>query len=91
VTEVTSEQFICNGSLGAIGVEGLSSLLAINYEPIGANCPAGGNQVIAGVDLNKNNMLDPAEISSVRYVCHGISSATAINGVAFPQFCRHSS
>ena len=30
--EVTSEQFICNGSLGAVGVDGLSSLLAINEE-----------------------------------------------------------
>lgn len=41
--EVTSEQFICNGSLGAVGVDGLSSLLVINDEPIGVNCFAGGS------------------------------------------------
>ena len=79
--EVTSEQFICNGSLGAVGVDGLSSLLAINEEPIGVNCPAGGSQVIAGLDVNQNNRLDTLEITSVRYVCHGVSSATAINGI----------
>jgi hypothetical protein len=79
--EVTSEQFICNGSLGAVGVDGLSSLLAINEEPIGVNCPAGGSHVIAGLDVNQNNRLDSVEITSVRYVCHGVSSATAINGV----------
>lgn len=79
--EVTSEQFICNGSLGAVGVDGLSSLLVINDEPIGVNCPAGGSQFLAGLDVNQNNRLDSVEISSVRYVCHGVSSATAINGV----------
>lgn len=79
--EVTSEQFICKGSLDGVGVDGLNSLLAINDEPIGLNCPAGGSEVIAGLDVNQNNRLDSVEITSVRYVCHGVSSANAINGV----------
>lgn len=68
-SEVTTEQYICNGNTGVNGTNTMTSLLAIKEEPIGINCPSGGSQVNLGVDTNANNVLDVSEITSVNYVC----------------------
>ena len=79
--EASNEQFICNGVNGAIGAVSLSPLISVNPEPIGVNCTSGGSQVNVGLDINRNSILDTTEITSVSYVCHGNSSAVAINGI----------
>lgn len=70
--EVTSTDYVCNGQSGA---DGISTLLLIEDEPAGANCPSGGSKVSAGLDTNLNGALDPAEVGSTAYVCNGATGA----------------
>jgi hypothetical protein len=67
-TEVTSVAYTCNG---AQGPQGFKSLVKTTAEAAGANCTAGGSKIESGVDLNNNNILDPAEITNTAYTCNG--------------------
>jgi len=72
--EVTSDEYICNGETGAqgpAGSDGLNALIAMNPEPVGANCPMGGLRVDVGIDTDRNGSLDPAEITQTGFVCNG--------------------
>jgi hypothetical protein len=77
--EVTSTQYICNA---AAGVDGLSTLVRMRAEPAGSNCAQGGSQVLAGKDLNRNDVLEDAEVTSSAYVCGGAPGATGVTGAA---------
>ncbi len=57
------------GAPGSDGAEGINSLIVLNSEPAGSNCPSGGVRIDAGGDNNRNNILDAAEIDSTRYLC----------------------
>jgi hypothetical protein len=50
-----------------------SDLVAIVPEPPGANCPAGGNVVQSGTDLDGDGVLDPAEVEDAAYLCNPIA------------------
>ena len=75
--EVTSTQYICNGSSGSSGISALVSLLP---EPSGNNCPAGGSRIASGPDLNGNGRVDADELASTVYVCNGVSGRNGDDG-----------
>ena len=57
-----------NGLDGPSGTDGLNSLVATRALPLGdASCPGGGLVFESGLDTNRNNVLDPAEVTS-----HGV-------------------
>lgn len=68
-SEVSSTQYICDGAAGA---DGFSTLVRMRAEALGSNCPQGGSLVQAGKDLNRNELLDDAEVSTSAYVCGGV-------------------
>jgi len=73
-SEITSTQYVCNGTNGTNGTNGangLSALALTTNESAGANCAAGGKKVSIGLDTNGNSILDIAEITASYYVCNG--------------------
>ena len=60
-----------NGADGADGVPGANSLLALEDEAPGENCPYGGTSIHSGVDLDDDGELDAEEIAETDYVCDG--------------------
>jgi hypothetical protein len=75
--EVTSTQFVCNGTAGT---NGFNALVSITTEPPSANCTTGGKKVSVGSDTNVNSILDNAEIISSSYICNGVDGASGSNG-----------
>jgi len=53
------------------GPEGLKSLVAIENISNSDFCPAGGLVVKAGIDRNRNDVLDSVEVDNTKYVCNG--------------------
>ncbi|MBL8341893.1 MAG: hypothetical protein JNL30_10530 [Rubrivivax sp.] len=90
--EVTGVQYACNGTPGAAGgagaqgangaagAAGVNSLVRIDAEPAGANCPLGGARVRAGLDANTSAVLDDGEVTSTRYACTGTDGANGSHG-----------
>jgi hypothetical protein len=76
--EIGSVRYICNG---AVGANGLNTLVVTAAEAAGGNCAAGGTKVTSGLDSNRNNTLDAAEITSTRYVCNGAAGANGKNAL----------
>lgn len=70
--EPTSE-----GPQGAAGLPGAASLVRLDDEPPNAHCPSGGVAVQSGVDENDDGELQDDEITSTRYVCHGVGESGA--------------
>jgi hypothetical protein len=68
-SEVQGTQYICNAA-GGTGTNGYNSLVDVVPEPIGTNCAGGGTRINYGMDMNRNNVLDQAEISKVSYLCN---------------------
>jgi hypothetical protein len=59
------------------GPQGLKSLINISDEPVSSNCKIGGLKITTGIDKNKNDVLDPDEITTTKFLCNpenGISS-----------------
>jgi hypothetical protein len=74
-SEVTSNTFVCNGSLGATGATGASgfnSLVKVAPEPDGMNCAGGGNKIQAGLDTNRDGVLGTDEVTSTQFTCNGV-------------------
>ena len=80
--EVTSTSYVCNGANGANGQNGLSTLFTSAPEPAGANCPAGGTAIMSGLDLNRDGVLEPAEVTSTSFVCDGTPGLNALVSTA---------
>lgn len=66
-----------DGINGTNGTNGLNSLVATVAEAPGTNCVAGGVRITTGLDTNRNNILDAAEVTASRYVCNGSSGSTS--------------
>lgn len=88
--EVRHIQYVCHGTAGstpapgtpgAPGVNGLEALVRMTDEPPGATCPFGGKAISAGLDANRNGMLDDAEVSDIGHVCHGHPGLDGADGV----------
>ncbi len=84
--EVSQGRTVChgvNGSDGADGINGANgqnALVDIADIAAGAVCPAGGIQIDSGLDANGNGVLDGAEVSQSRTVCHGVNGSDGANG-----------
>jgi hypothetical protein len=63
--ELLGTQYVCNGSSGVAG------LVRIDEEPAGPNCADGGLAIGVGLDLDASGELEPGEVVSTSYVCHG--------------------
>ncbi|HUJ59100.1 MAG TPA: hypothetical protein VLX92_11430 [Kofleriaceae bacterium] len=72
--EVTSTSYVCSSA------DGLSALIRVDVEPPGANCAAGGEAIRAGLDLNRDGVLEDSEIQSTTYLCAALSGVTEIDG-----------
>lgn len=64
--EVADHEYMCNQR-----VDGRSMAFDIRVEGPGPNCDSGGIKVMVGIDDNDNTILEPAEVDSTNYVCHG--------------------
>jgi hypothetical protein len=63
--EVDGSVLICNGA------PGYDSLTDLTPEPAGPNCAYGGIRIDAGMDLDRDGVLAPGEITRTEYVCNG--------------------
>ncbi len=86
--EVLGTAYLCHGKDGAAGQQ---ALFAVDEEPAGKNCAAGGNRLSSGLDRNGNGVLEAAEISSTRYLCRGTPAALLLNISDEPagSYCSH--
>ena len=58
-----------NGLNGASGADGLNSLVATRALAKGdADCPGGGLVFESGLDTNRNNVLDPGEVTGTEFL-----------------------
>ena len=64
--EIQSTVYVCNGN------NGLNNLINFTIEPAGANCANGGFKIDTGLDLNKDGLLNPGEITKTVYQCNDI-------------------
>ena len=85
--EVTGSQYVCHGSGdgssgggGSSGGDGYTSLAELTTLSPGTLCPAGGQRLDIGVDLNRDNNLDLGEISSSEAICNGETGAQGAAG-----------
>ena len=71
------------GSTGAVGIAGQDSNISFvntDNEPAGQNCANGGSRISAGLDSNRNNLLDASEITQSRYACNGSAGSDGSAG-----------
>lgn len=73
-SEVASTKFVCNS------VEAGDAALIVTTAAPAKLCSTGGVQFDAGVDKNRNGVLDASEITSTSYVCHGGSGSQGYTG-----------
>lgn len=73
-SEVTSVQYICNGSPGQ------QALLDLQTEAAGSHCSQGGTRISSGLDANGNKVLDSSEITATAYVCNGKDGSSSSSG-----------
>lgn len=71
----------CVADQGEIGPSGLNSLINMEEELAGANCPSGGLRVEVGLDINNNRILDKTEIQSVQFVCNNEEGSSGLNSL----------
>ena len=58
-----------NGTDGVDGADGFNSLVAVRDLPVGdAVCLGGGTAVENGLDTNRNDILDPEEVTAIEYL-----------------------
>ncbi|WP_197477257.1 hypothetical protein, partial [Alcanivorax sp. HI0044] len=79
--EVTDVNYICNGTDGIDGEDGLSALVNVSDEPAGVNCPSGGKRIETGQDDNADGILQAAEIDQSDYLCNGENGDSAISSL----------
>jgi cysteine-rich repeat protein len=63
------------GDQGEAGPKGNASLIRTSGEPPGANCPAGGQRIDVGVDIDGDGELADGEIQQSAYLCHAVAKA----------------
>ena len=68
-----------DGMNGTDGRDGRTSLIRLDPEAAGPNCPVGGTAIHHGLDANDNGVLDPGEEISTTYYC-GIAAPSVVNG-----------
>lgn len=74
--EVLETAYVCAGG------RGVQSLVATTPEPAGARCADGGVRIDAGVDVNGDGTLQPAEVNATSFACSGPSGRDGSGGNA---------
>ena len=80
--EVVSISYVCNG-VAAASSQNPAALVSVVPEPPGPHCADGGSAIEAGLDTNRNGVLDPGEVTTTSYVCDG-ESGVLVRVVAEP-------
>jgi len=81
--EISSSQYVCNGSLDVVGSADVTHLVALTPEAVGANCSAGGSTITVGQDVNRNGILDSGEVASSRYACLSTADTSGTTPLSF--------
>lgn len=68
-SEVSNITFVCNATTSTVGLNGLNSLVRLDFEPAGANCAYGGTAVKSGLDSNEDGTLNDFEVTATQFVC----------------------
>lgn|GEM_PF-2312069 len=79
--EITDVNYICNGTNGIDGEDGLTALVNVSDEPIGINCPSGGKRIETGQDNNADGILQASEVDQSDYLCNGENGDSAISSL----------
>ncbi|MBO9687630.1 MAG: hypothetical protein J7598_13575 [Mitsuaria chitosanitabida] len=79
--EAGSVAYVCHGATGSAG---LDALVALAAEPVGTNCPYGGQRVQSGGDANRNGVLDAGEVTTTAYLCSAAPADTRWLNVTGP-------
>ncbi len=85
--EVDETRYVCdgtdgtNGSDGESGSDGLSTLISVSREPEGDNCTNGGIKIEAGLDDNRDGILDTKEVDDTEFVCNGIDGKDSLSSL----------
>lgn len=78
--EVDHSSWVCNGldgldgddgSDGADGLDGYTTLMNVSAQGASGTCPAGGQRIDIGLDLDRDGTLDTGEIAKWELVCNG--------------------
>jgi hypothetical protein len=82
--EITSSTKVCHGQQGLSGPQGQQGYNGVNGDhgngslvnltaiSPGVPCSFGGIQIQSGIDLNRNQFLDEAEVETTAHVCDGL-------------------
>jgi hypothetical protein len=66
---------------GVAGKDGLNSLVALVSSPIGGFCVAGGTEVLTGLDVNANGLIDAGDSNlQSSTICNGVAGADGQDG-----------
>ncbi|MBU1241701.1 hypothetical protein KJ612_00715, partial [Myxococcota bacterium] len=88
--EIQVQEVVCNGldgldgsdgTDGTDGTDGYNSLVLVTAEPVGANCATGGQKIQAGLDLDRDGVLDPGEATQTQYVCQGADGSDGLQSL----------
>ena len=80
-SEISSTQYVCNGSNGAPGTAGADGHAMLTLiADAGTHCAFGGKAISVGMDADGNGALSNAEISSTNYICAGANGTNGSNG-----------
>ncbi|MFW6369356.1 MAG: DUF7151 family protein, partial [Myxococcota bacterium] len=63
---------------GCGGEAGESSMVRLEAEPAGDNCPEGGHAIHYGLDANGDGVLSDDEVTATEYVCNGPEGQSAL-------------
>lgn len=72
--EITNTAYVCHGEPGKT----VTTLVSVQPEEPGPNCATGGQAIHTGIDDNADGLLQPAEVDSTSYVCHGEEGLQAL-------------
>jgi hypothetical protein len=96
-TEISGKEYLCdgsngtNGSNGKDGQDGINSLLRFSRLEDITECGTAGVVIVSGKDINKNNILEAAEIEQTSYICDGNTEAVESPVIKFIDPCGDSS
>ena len=86
--EVEGARYVCNGTADSAssggGNDGYNGLVKLTALSGGSPCSAGGQQIDAGLDTNRNGSLDPDEVTSTQTVCDGLLGTQGPTGDTGP-------
>lgn len=69
-----------DGNNGNDGSDGLNSLASLIDILPGITCPNGGTLFSVGLDVNRDDALEPTEIQQASYICNGLNGNNGNDG-----------